>query len=156
MLGPVRVHLLGLFKPFSWGVWEDVWKHCGKMKKSQLSKDQWESPPFFSVPCTKKESVCVEGGQTVPGRPALGLHGAVGRCAGSAIIWREAPSSCQAGAHVSCCKSRLVMQDRWMPLGTSMATLGPKGRLCTAEDPFITLDWSLHTDLPRRDVTSSL
>lgn len=44
------------------------------------------------------------------------------------------------------------MQDCWMPLGASMATLSPQGRLCTADYPFITLDWSLHTDLPLMDV----
>lgn len=43
-----------------------------------------------------------------------------------------------------------------MPLGASMATLGPRGRLCTADYPFITLDWPLHTDLPLIDVTHSL
>lgn len=43
-----------------------------------------------------------------------------------------------------------------MPLGASMATLSPQGRLCTADYPFITLDWSLHTDLPLMDVANSL
>lgn len=95
MLGPVRVHSLGLLKHFSWGIWEDVWKHCGKMKKSQLGKDQWKwhHPPFFSVPCTKKESVYVEGGKEGNRKACIGLGTWGGVLALLSSDWEHRPSA---------------------------------------------------------------